>query len=64
MVDQNETYELHAVKYATMQERTRGDNFITPDGHEDAGMPIDYFVWAAPNKALAGIDARLDVDAL
>ncbi len=50
MADQSETYELYAVKYATMQERKRSDNFITPDGHEDAAMPIDYFVWAAVGK--------------
>ena len=50
MSDQNEAYELYAVKYATMQERKRSDNFITPGGHEDAAMPIDYFVWAAVGK--------------
>ena len=46
MSDQNETYEIYAVKYATMRERKRSDNFITPDRHESASMPIDYFVWA------------------
>ena len=41
------TYDLYAVKYATMQERKRKDNFLGPDPHDDAPMPIDYFVWAA-----------------
>ena len=47
MSDENGTYELYAVKYAAMIERKRSDNFISLDGHEDAAMPIDYFVWAA-----------------
>ncbi|MHA1537373.1 MAG: N-acyl homoserine lactonase family protein [Alphaproteobacteria bacterium] len=50
MSGQSETWELYAIKYATMQERKRSDNFISPDGHEDAPMPIDYFVWAAVGK--------------
>ncbi len=41
------TYELYAVKYGTMQNRQRKDNFLAPDPHDDASMPIDYFVWAA-----------------
>ncbi len=41
------TYELYAVKYATMQDRRRRDNFLAADPHDDAPMPIDYFVWVA-----------------
>lgn len=44
-----ETYEVYAVKYGTLAERTRGDNFIATDAH-DVPMPIDYFVWAITNK--------------
>jgi glyoxylase-like metal-dependent hydrolase (beta-lactamase superfamily II) len=44
-----DTYEVYAIKYATMQNRTRGDNFITADDHA-APMPIDYYVWVLKNK--------------
>lgn len=44
-----ETYEIYAIRYGTMDGRTRKDNFITTDAH-DAPMPIDYFVWAIVNK--------------
>lgn len=44
-----DTYEVYAVKYGTMQNRYRRDNFIMADRH-DAPMPIDYFVWALVNK--------------
>jgi len=44
-----ETYEIYAIKYGTLAERVRGDNFITADPH-DAPMPIDYFVWAIVNE--------------
>lgn len=43
-----ETYEVYAVKYGTMQNRFRRDNFIMADEHEGP-MPIDYFVWAIVN---------------
>ncbi len=44
-----DTYEVYAVKYGTMQNRYRHDNFIMADDHA-APMPIDYFVWAIVNK--------------
>jgi glyoxylase-like metal-dependent hydrolase (beta-lactamase superfamily II) len=44
----NDTYEVYAVKYATMQNRFRRDNFIIADDH-DSPMPLDYFVWAIVN---------------
>jgi glyoxylase-like metal-dependent hydrolase (beta-lactamase superfamily II) len=43
------TYEVYAIRYGTVAERTRNDNFITTDMH-DAPMPIDYFVWAIANE--------------
>ncbi len=38
------TYEVLALRYGTMTERTRRDNFIMADDHASA-MPLDYFVW-------------------
>ena len=37
-------YEIFALRYATMQNRTRRENFISHDPHDD-NMPMDYFVW-------------------
>jgi hypothetical protein len=41
-------YEVFALRYATMQKRTRRDNFITHDPHDES-MPMDYFVWVIRN---------------
>lgn len=38
-------YEVFALRYATLQARTAGTNFLFPDDHARP-MPIDYFVWA------------------
>lgn len=38
-------YEIYALRYAHMAERTQGANFIFPDDHA-ALMPIDFYVWA------------------
>ena len=38
-------YEILALRYATLQERTAASNFIFPDDHSSR-MPIDYFLWA------------------
>ncbi len=38
-------YEVFALRYGTMQQRTGRDNFlVTADAH-DGPMPMDYFVW-------------------
>lgn len=37
------TYEVYAIKYASMPRRRR-DNFIPADDH-DGPMPMDFFVW-------------------
>lgn len=37
-------YEIFALRYATLQQRTRRENFIAQDPHDDP-MPMDYFVW-------------------
>ncbi|HZD26108.1 MAG TPA: N-acyl homoserine lactonase family protein [Alphaproteobacteria bacterium] len=44
----SDTYEVYAIRYGTMAERKRHDNFIVTDMH-DAPMPIDYYVWAIRN---------------
>lgn len=37
-------WEVHAIKYADRNERTRGDSFIFDDNHE-APHAMDYFMW-------------------
>ena len=37
-------WEVHAVKYADRNSRTRRDSFIFDDNH-DAPHPMDYFIW-------------------
>lgn len=37
-------WEIHAVKYADRNARTRGDSFIFDDNH-DAAHAMDYFMW-------------------
>ena len=38
------TWEVHALKYADRNSRTRRDSFIFDDNH-DAPHPMDYFIW-------------------
>ncbi|MDA1100406.1 MAG: N-acyl homoserine lactonase family protein [Proteobacteria bacterium] len=51
-----EIYEVFAIRYGSVTERLRRDNFIiAPDpgpdtDPHDAGMPLDYFVWAIVNE--------------
>ena len=37
-------WEVHALKYAEITDRTRASNFIFTDAH-DAPSPIDFFIW-------------------
>lgn len=41
-------YEALALRYATVQARTKGENFIFPDDHA-APMPIDFYVFVIRN---------------
>jgi glyoxylase-like metal-dependent hydrolase (beta-lactamase superfamily II) len=41
---QTPQYEVFALRYAHLAERTQGSNLIFPDDHA-APMPLDYFVW-------------------
>src|SRR5690606_18794368 len=38
-------YEIYAIKYAHVERKAFG-NFVGADLHDDADMPLDYFVWA------------------
>lgn len=59
-MSETEVYEVYAVRYGTMDKRTRQDNFITTDDH-DAAMPLDYFVWAlvSPQRTIV-VDTGFD----
>ena len=37
-------YEIRAIRYGLMPERTPAQNFIYPDEH-DGPMSLDFFVW-------------------
>ena len=37
-------YDVYAIKYAE-RDAVRGEHFIGGDPHDDAPMPMDYFVW-------------------
>lgn len=39
------TYQITALRYAHMAERTQASNLIFPDDHA-APMPLDFYVWA------------------
>jgi glyoxylase-like metal-dependent hydrolase (beta-lactamase superfamily II) len=40
-----ETYEIYAIRYATMSPRTPHMNYLVPDPHDTAAADLDYFVW-------------------
>jgi glyoxylase-like metal-dependent hydrolase (beta-lactamase superfamily II) len=39
------TYEVFAIRYATMSPRTPQMNYLMPDPHETTASDLDYFVW-------------------
>jgi glyoxylase-like metal-dependent hydrolase (beta-lactamase superfamily II) len=39
------TYQIYALRYATMSPRTPQMNYLIPDPHETAAQDLDYFVW-------------------
>ncbi|HTQ74324.1 MAG TPA: N-acyl homoserine lactonase family protein [Burkholderiales bacterium] len=43
-MDNSNTYEVFAIRYATLSGRKASENFIGGDPHE-AGSDLDYFVW-------------------
>jgi glyoxylase-like metal-dependent hydrolase (beta-lactamase superfamily II) len=48
-----DTYEVYAIKYATLGERKSSENFIGGDPHEEASN-LDYFVWLARSTSSTG----------
>jgi glyoxylase-like metal-dependent hydrolase (beta-lactamase superfamily II) len=62
------TYEVLALRYATHEQRTAGENFLRADDH-DAVMPIDYYLWAIRNTVggapgVIMVDTGMGQDAL
>jgi glyoxylase-like metal-dependent hydrolase (beta-lactamase superfamily II) len=41
----SETYEIYAIRYATMTPRTPHMNYLQPDPHDTTASDLDYFVW-------------------
>ncbi|GAA0896227.1 N-acyl homoserine lactonase family protein [Pseudonocardia zijingensis] len=39
------TYEVYALRYATLPDRSRRENFLHSQGADDEPMPLDYYVW-------------------
>jgi glyoxylase-like metal-dependent hydrolase (beta-lactamase superfamily II) len=46
----SETYEILALKYATITERTRLSSFMYPDDDHASPHPIDFFIWVIRNQ--------------
>jgi len=46
----DDTYEVFAIRYGRMGQRTRVDNFIMTDRHDDP-MPLDYYIWVIRNES-------------
>lgn len=44
-------YEVFAMRYGTVAGRRRRENFMGLDPHENAPMPLDYYVWVVRNAA-------------
>ena len=55
-------WEVHAIKYADRNERTRADSFIFDDNH-DAPHAMDYFMWLLRdgNRSIL-VDTGYDLD--
>jgi glyoxylase-like metal-dependent hydrolase (beta-lactamase superfamily II) len=44
-----EEYEVYAVQYGTLAERRSAENYLGPDPHDNAPMPLHYYVWLIRN---------------
>lgn len=49
MNDSDPIHEIYAIRYASMP-RLRRDNFVPADPHDDASMPMDFFVWLLKSR--------------
>ena len=59
MID--DEYEVLAIRYASWPKRFRWQNFHRGDPHDDAPMPLDFFVWAIRNdKRTIVVDTGYD----
>lgn len=54
-------YEVHAVKYAELKDRRPTDIFIGADPH-DAGVDMDYFVWAITGPRTIIVDTGFNAE--
>ena len=45
----DDVYEVTALRYATYAGRRRRENLLNSDPHDDAPMPIDFFIWVIRN---------------
>ncbi len=45
----DDRYEVFAVRYGTVANRRRRENFMQLDPHETAPMPLDFYVWVIRN---------------
>lgn len=46
----SDTYEIYAIHYGHHDRRAH-ENFLGGDPHDDAPMPLDYYVWAIAGEA-------------
>jgi glyoxylase-like metal-dependent hydrolase (beta-lactamase superfamily II) len=51
-LDNSSTYEVFAIRYASLSNRKASENFIGGDLH-DAGSDLDYYVWLARSASRA-----------
>jgi glyoxylase-like metal-dependent hydrolase (beta-lactamase superfamily II) len=45
----DDRYEVFAIRYGSVANRRRRENFMQLDPHENAPMPLDYYVWVIRN---------------
>jgi glyoxylase-like metal-dependent hydrolase (beta-lactamase superfamily II) len=38
-------YEVYALRYAEHKQRSRNENFISSDEHDNSNMPLDFYLW-------------------
>lgn len=38
-------YEIYALRYAEHKQRSRNENFISSDEHNNSNMPLDFYFW-------------------
>ena len=45
-----EAYEIHAMRYGSIEGRTRQENFLEKVDDHDSVMPLDYYIWMIRNE--------------